>query len=342
MKVANPYFEITNRCNLNCRDCYNASGWNRVTEELAPEVLEPFLLLLQSRYQVDFAHFSGGEPLLHSRFDEILDMTQRLKPMRFLFVTNGVRRHDRLYELLEQDPRYYVQFSIDGIDDVVHGRMRGAENFAKTLANLKSLKPIHPPVCKMILTPFNLHQAKDYFQFAQDLGCLPAFSFVLKQGNAVGNWEDMALSPQQKIALSTNLDQWKEEFGIKEHIQLPHPTMSCPLMKPEEAVGFCVKSNGEIMPCQGLYDSSFAVGSLHHLDMDLVETNIRSLGEQVARRAAKDFGCSRCINRDRCEKGCPAEAFLNLGDFAGADGGCAYRRLATAKLVMDTTRVGQE
>ncbi len=338
MKIGDPYIEITNRCNLNCRDCYNSSGLNRETEELSPETLEAFLTLLHDRYQVDFAHFSGGEPLLHSRFHDILEMTERLTAFRFLFITNGVCRDDFLYDLLERDKRFYVQFSVDGMDEEAHSQMRGSGNWAKTIANLKSLKPINPPVCKMVVTPFNAHQVEEFFLFVRELGGVPAFSYPIKQGNASTNWSELNLSVYQKIAVAEKIEKWKKQYSVEEYMQVPHPTTRCPLADESEPVNFCIKANGDILPCQGLYDSHFKIGSVYSFSTEEIEEQMRDLRDKLAARIQLDYGCERCINRDKCGKGCGAMAYFLHQDLFASDGECDYRRLSTAKLVFSSCK----
>ena len=43
MTFKGSYIEITNRCNLDCRDCYNSSGRNKITVELDIDILIKYI-----------------------------------------------------------------------------------------------------------------------------------------------------------------------------------------------------------------------------------------------------------------------------------------------------------
>lgn len=56
------YIELTSRCNLRCKHCYNDSG------ELKEEISEQAFQNILNCYDRDiepYISFSGGEPLLH-------------------------------------------------------------------------------------------------------------------------------------------------------------------------------------------------------------------------------------------------------------------------------------
>ena len=85
MIIDSIYFEITNRCNLNCVDCYNASGRNTVTVELPPEVLLSAMTTLYNRFGTVKFDFSGGEPTLYRQLPQLLEqLCARKEPFSYL------------------------------------------------------------------------------------------------------------------------------------------------------------------------------------------------------------------------------------------------------------------
>lgn len=75
---------------------------------------------------------TGGEPLLHSKFNEINDMLPDFFVRKVLF-TNGLLLKKDLIGLLKVDE---IQVSVDGLEEA-HNRLRGAGTFSKVMASIK-------------------------------------------------------------------------------------------------------------------------------------------------------------------------------------------------------------
>ena len=324
------YIEITNRCNLNCLYCYNASGLSIKTEELSAEIIEDIILAINRQTGLRDFEISGGEPLMHSDWSKVLDVMEKLKDFSFFIVTNGIIRDDRLYNLLETEDRFKVQFSIDGADEWSHSKTRGKNNFIKVLNNLASFKHKNIPVIKMVVSKYNMNQIEEYFKLALEYDSKPAFAFAEKMGLAVDNWNDLYLNEYEKLDVIEQIEKMQNKYNIK--TKPPYATYKCPLLDESEAIGVSIKSNGSIQPCQIFYDPQFSLGSVYNLDFNTIKINIDQLRKELINWQKKDFGCEKCINREYCHKGCPAEVFMHFNSFDSADGSCSFRKLQTAKI----------
>lgn len=105
MKYA--YIEITENCNLACPFCPSPSLGHR--SEMPIDLFEKILNRLQGNISEIFLHVLG-EPLLHSRFSEILDLAER-NGFRINLTTNGtlIRRHAE--QLLSSNSIRQINFS---------------------------------------------------------------------------------------------------------------------------------------------------------------------------------------------------------------------------------------
>lgn len=121
--------QITSRCNLRCGHCYLG---DEAPQELNPSrirrVLQEFEEMQGLRVLI-----SGGEPLLHGRFDEINEsLPDRL--LRKVLFTNGTglsRDHLRRLKVHE------IQVSVDGMQKA-HDALRGPGTWEKALGALRS------------------------------------------------------------------------------------------------------------------------------------------------------------------------------------------------------------
>lgn len=334
MKIDKAYIEITNRCNLNCRDCYNSSGLNRSTIEISAETLQNIFSTLNKKYGVTTFHISGGEPTLHSEWHKILDLMEKETHLSFFIVTNGTIRDDRFYDLLERDKRFIVQFSIDGVDEATHSMVRGSSNFKKTIENLSSFKPKNRPIIKMVVTRYNHHQVEEYFKLACRLNAIPAFSFAEKMGNADKNWDEMYLNANEKVSVLEEISEMTKKYNV-ETIP-PYAAFNCPITLGNPLI-LCIKPTGAIQPCQNLYDERFTIGSVYDFDFNAMAFKLKSLRNEIDKRKSIDYNCERCINNHWCDRGCAASAFMLHGDILANDGACAFKTLQTVKISLLNT-----
>src|SRR5262249_40504665 len=92
--------EITGRCNLRCRHCFNESGPEHL-DELPLDQIERFLDEVRT-WDVKFIRISGGEPTVHHQFRQVVDAC-RHRNIRIGLNTNGIYSPQML-EYLEKAP----------------------------------------------------------------------------------------------------------------------------------------------------------------------------------------------------------------------------------------------
>ena len=109
--------QLTSRCNLRCRHCYIGDVEPRELGLVqVRSVLREFEEMQGLRVLL-----TGGEPLLHSRFEEINEMLPDLFLRKVLFTNGVLLRKDVLNRLKVHE----IQVSIDGMA-AAHDALRGA------------------------------------------------------------------------------------------------------------------------------------------------------------------------------------------------------------------------
>ncbi len=120
--------EITNACNLRCPTCYaDASGHDFMPIEEAKRRLDAFFL---QQSKLDVLMLSGGEPTIHPRFIEILDLALSYPIEQVLINTNGLRiaQSDSLCEALHiRKKRIELYFSFSGFRLETHLHLYGKD-----------------------------------------------------------------------------------------------------------------------------------------------------------------------------------------------------------------------
>ncbi|MBO5968541.1 MAG: radical SAM protein [Clostridia bacterium] len=325
MNIKTVYIEITNRCNLNCRTCYNRSGLNKKTQELSINQIEHIISLF-STYGAKRFLFSGGEPSLHSDFDRLLELIRTHPELSFGFVTNGTSQNPTFIQLLNHASNITLQISLDGSCEEKNQQTRGIGHFDQAVEFVKSIhNPTLRPLLKMVISQNNLTDVKDFYRLAISLRCIPEFAFIYRSGNGEENWENKKVSAQDKIKILRQIDSLNQQYQTDAY--LPRCTSTCPFVKGTDQLSVCIKVDGSIQPCQSLYSTDYTLANALHFDPNKMDKNLARICSLARERTSIDFGCERCMLHAVCGRGCMAEAVHLTGDPLGNDDSCLYRKL---------------
>jgi len=127
------YYELTLRCNLQCRYCFNNSGKPRPNELTTKEVLESLDQL--KRNNVIDVRFTGGEPTCRDDWYEILTYAKKLG-FCISCNTNAAYLDPSINEKFAKLDIEQVTVSVDGCKEN-HEYNRGKGSFDRTIKNLK-------------------------------------------------------------------------------------------------------------------------------------------------------------------------------------------------------------
>ena len=121
-------------CNLKCRYC---STPNDSLAEVSPQDVDKALAGLQELFGTVCVGISGGEPTLHSRFEELVAVVSS-RQAQFYLVTNGIGFEQALQILLRHQQRLtHVMFSLDAADRETNDRIRGDGAFDAVIEGLR-------------------------------------------------------------------------------------------------------------------------------------------------------------------------------------------------------------
>ncbi len=164
-------FELTPRCNFNCRMCYvhlaeeriplfgremDAAEWIRLAEE-ARDAGMLFLCI------------TGGEPILHPEFAAIYPA---LSQMGFYITlqTNASTLSGKILDLLEQYPPYQVKTTIYGSDNQIYEDVCGVKDgFTRADAGIRALQSLQIPVIAVTtVIKQNMHDLANIHRYTLD------------------------------------------------------------------------------------------------------------------------------------------------------------------------------
>lgn len=170
-------FAVTQHCNLRCPHCIRDDV--ETVRELEPELVARVLDDALSMWGDVTVSLTGGEPLVHRRFGEIVEaIASRGVPYRF--VSNGWHLK-RIVPLLRRHPPQSVRLSLSGADEAVHDAERGRGSFRRVLLGVGILTHLGiPSALSIVVDRRDRHQLREAADLAEALGCV-AIHYILPQ-----------------------------------------------------------------------------------------------------------------------------------------------------------------
>ena len=194
-------FEITGRCNFNCRMCYvhNSQCNLMKNEELSAE-----WWIETGRKAVEagmvFLLITGGEPLLRDDFPEIYKALHEMGLIVSLN-TNGYLMTDKIRELFRQYPPNRINVSLYGSDNDTYERFTGVRAFDTVIGNVRAMRELGVDVrFNCSITPDNRDDIENIYKIAGELGLhIKATSYMYPQIRLKGTYGDnyRRLSPSE-------------------------------------------------------------------------------------------------------------------------------------------------
>lgn len=206
-------WQLTNECNLACLHCIEESGPGKAfPDELQRGAI--FAILDQlSAHEVPYLSLSGGEPMLHPAFFDVVEQVSS-GGSQLKIETNGHYLDAANCDRLKRLGVKAVQVSLDGACAQTFNRMRVRGDFDRTVAGIRALHIAGVPIeINFSPTRFNVHEIAAAIDLAYELG---AYSFytgrTMYTGNAVKTWRLLAPSSEQYEAFFATLHAKSDEY----------------------------------------------------------------------------------------------------------------------------------
>lgn len=296
--------EITSRCNLSCRHCYNSSGPECDEIMSLEKVLNLFSKL--EEWGIRSVELTGGEPLTHSHFRDILKAAQKYFDLVGV-ITNGTLVDDSILEIMNTDNALsLMQIDLDGATSEYVNWFRGQDKvFERELLAIKRVveKGILIRVA-MIVTPGNLDQIEETASLVKDLGANTfGMSLVVPQGRASDS--TLILSPSELEKYFKTYSKLSQQY--KDFIYQDKESKFLDTGEGNCGAGsrtVTITPNGNVKICQMSDETVFCFGNVfENSSKELFEKKAESLAQIQAPSEklcgdCKHLGfCLNCIHR---------------------------------------------
>jgi radical SAM protein with 4Fe4S-binding SPASM domain len=277
--------QITNKCNLTCKHCYMKDrGYEELSINQIRDILKEFEQMQGLRILI-----TGGEPLLHSKFEVINKMLPKFFVRKVLF-TNGFLLDEEKIKKLNVDE---IQISIDGLQDA-HDSLRGKGTFrlAMKAVNLSLDHGFHVSIATMV-HPENLGNFEEMEKHFKNMGIK---EWTVDIPCVTGRLEENA-----EFQISPEEGGRYLRYGYGGGLHTAASGFACGLHL------MAVMADGKVAKCTFYSDS--AVGR--------VEEGLRVCWQRIKPIRLDELKCD-CEYIETCRGGCRYRAQL-LGDPLGKD-----------------------
>ncbi len=142
-ELKNIFLQLSSKvCNLKCKFCYIEKNSSKKEEDFLPlEKIKQTLIYLKGK-TINSIYLTGGEPLLHPDFNQILRMC--LKVSNTTVMSNGIMINDKKARFLkkiddESNFETIYRISLDSINEFENDEYRGRGSYRKALYAIMSL-----------------------------------------------------------------------------------------------------------------------------------------------------------------------------------------------------------
>jgi MoaA/NifB/PqqE/SkfB family radical SAM enzyme len=287
--LARLVIELTNRCNLRCGHCY--AERHAASGDLPLEILEKVIAEAWD-CGIDHLCFTGGEPTVHRRFDQIVRRVVDAG-YRFSFVSNG-SRIPSIYPLLLQSRHAFqgATFSLDGAKEKTHDSLRGAGSYRQVMRAASIFVARNLPFTfNMVVTGRNLAELAEMVSLAERLGSGGVrFGHLMPTSDTALRGLDLDL--QSRFRIESEIWKLQKKSSVRVDMAPGYfsesPFFPCAPLELEE---FNLDYRGNVTLCcqlsgyAGVNSGSDVAGSLH--EISLTEACRRFRGRVATYIAAK-------------------------------------------------------
>lgn len=306
VQVDGAYIEITSKCNMKCKQCYNGSeqGNNEfVTKE---EYLRSVKALVDRGCRI--VVISGGEPLLHPDLIWMLEKTHELGVEEIRVVTNGLLFRPEFAAKMKELCGILL-ISMDGPTAETYGIMREARNFQRVKENAVRYAGECIVEFNLIMCKGNAETLVAMAEFADQNG-IRAINLLNLQciGRATDFYDGVALDEEEMEKFRDAIQEIVNHFpqitinGTVNPLQGIH----CRHLLQDRGMAHYIRidSRGNFFPCDS---SSCPIGKMEEENpSEIFEKLARCATREVRKKSVELYGdCRSCKARSACSKGCP-------------------------------------
>ncbi len=319
---------LTKQCNFRCIYCYNSSGSGKTEEELS---LSQWLELIEQAADMGIVKctLTGGEPMLHPHFFEILEALHRHDILVYI-CTNGSQMNEEAVEQLVRLKQPFVQISMDSPYDFVHDRLTAAKDTLPIVKfGIRSLVKRGIKVhIKAVILPQTMGDAGELIEECYKLGVSQLIIDRYDLCFAGRGDNRFFLSREQEQAVSDIVEEKKEQIKNAMNVSTVFPPRG---WKSSEDIVMCgafyrsftILSNGDYPLCEKVAGiPALTVGNFKEISLKKMWSSSRIQEIMQPKQSLINPVCNSCEHLPVCGTGCFASKQFVTEELYAPDPNC--------------------
>lgn len=349
------FWNLTGRCNLSCKHCYNSSGPGQEAGDELSTVEALSFIDDCGKLGVPVILLSGGEPLMRR---DIWDIARHahLLGIHTALSTNGTLITPDIAGQIRDAGIGYVGISLDGATPETHDRFRNSPGAFEHAVQAFSYCHDAKVRCgvRVTLTRENVHELSDIIDLALRIGaCRFCLYWLVPSGRGADSYKNLQVSEHEVFSALDLLHRYAKETdpSVMEFLTVDSPQDAVhllDLMEQEGAEdlaeakslvasmkGGCsagtrvanVTQTGEVYPCQFAQSPEFLAGSIREERFSEIwnDPDNPVLSRFRNKHLHLTGKCGQCRYHDLCGGGCRVRAYRQAKNFSADDPFCFIR-----------------
>ena len=170
----NGTFELTGRCNLNCKMCYVHEQKNVLKMKRKELSVDEWMKIAEQAKEAGLLYLllTGGEVMIREDFIELYEKLIRMG-FRLVINTNGSLMTPQIEDCFRRNPPARVNVSVYGASDETYEALCGVPVWEKVMGTIIKLTSMGVSVrTTTVLTPYNCHDMERIYEFDRSQGTL--------------------------------------------------------------------------------------------------------------------------------------------------------------------------
>ena len=294
-------FEITNKCNFNCKYCYENGKKNNI--DLNILLFENFIKNNRSLFKSCI--LSGGEPFVNIHWNDYAGILEKYN-LDINIITNG----SMIKEVINKNIRINTLIiSIDSFSES-YNQLRSSNILCnkEDIIILKNTNLVSNIYLQIILNSYssNINNIRDIINFCKENSI--GLKFKLMDNYFFNSTSNYNLTLEQYIDVKKIIDDSYDKKNVFNIVDFPNFDnnifSSCSILS--ELPSIRIRSDGVLFPCEKMNDESMAIGHIAD-NMNCIEYKLNKVRKKLKYRMINlsNGYCKKCSYNNNCNKGCP-------------------------------------
>jgi len=324
------HLEVTGKCNLQCKYCFNA-GYSTNKNEISLHRLRDLIRECKEMGIKTFA-FSGGEPFLYNNFLKILE--EECKDCSVSILTNGTLISNEVIMQLKHMPQVTeLLISLDGFKGHDSVRLNSkSKNIQSIIRRIRKKMPSMKIAINTIISEANINDVLDLYELLKKIGVSRwRIDMPFYEGRYKKNFESLKYPTFEHIILVIRdllihyfsdsapfelkiLNVYNSKMFNSDITTSMRANLNAHPCDYTNWKTISVKPNGDITFCPSLLIKMANITKMPISSALLVASKHPFLNIKI-----KDLPCKNCRYLNICEGGCRADALYWNGSLLSND-----------------------